>query len=58
MSVDEIVSHMRGGEFKPNCALGASCFSSQAMMHHVHLFGVATSPTRVLGAPWLFDTGE
>lgn len=27
MSVDEVVSHMRAGEFKPNCALGASCFS-------------------------------
>ena len=27
MSVDEVLSCMRAGEFKPNCALGASSFS-------------------------------
>lgn len=32
MSVDEVVSHMRGGEFKPNCALGTPRFSFQAIM--------------------------
>jgi hypothetical protein len=26
MPIDEVVSRMRAGEFKPNCALGASCF--------------------------------
>ena len=26
MSIDEVVSRMHAGEFKPNCALGASKF--------------------------------
>jgi len=37
MSVGEVVSHMRAGEFKPNCALGASCFLSRPSRHD-HLF--------------------
>ena len=41
MSVDEVVSCMRAGEFKPNCGLGTSCFSLQAVVAthlHAHKF--------------------
>ena len=32
MSIDEVVSCMRAGKFKPNCGLGTSCFSVQVVV--------------------------
>jgi hypothetical protein len=54
MSIDEVVSHMRTEEFKPNCALGASSFS-RPKLSLLPLIRVPSSPARFFGAPWLFD---
>ncbi len=53
MSIDEVVSSMHAGEFKPNCALGASRF----LVLGVALTATA-SPNRLFGAPWVLDAGE
>jgi len=53
MSIDEVVSRMHAGEFKPNCALGASNLSRLSIA-----LTDATSPNRLFGAPWVLDAGE
>src|SRR5712671_1159409 len=51
MSVDDIVPRMHAGEFKPNCALGASSFSRSS--RGLHSLCVAASPNRFFGTPRL-----
>jgi len=55
MSVDEVVSCMRAEKFKPNCGLGTSCFSPQAVWPLIYML---TSSPRFFGPPWLLNFGE